>query len=286
MEPQIADALEKLLAHMDATRVHTWHGKETPHAHLLAQMSGTFDRARHPKSLHRFYGQVYSQHGEDGYIAEIFSRIGQGRKTFLEIGVENGLQNTTRFLLEQGWRGAWIEGNEEYAKEARRTFSSFIEAGSLNVISASVTAENINDLVEKIDLGNDFDLISVDIDFNTSHVWRALNARGRAYCIEYNSSIPPGVTAEVEYDAQGIWDGTNYFGAGLKVIENIGRQKKASLVGCDLQGVNAFLVAEEESEKFMGPFTAETHYELPKYSLHTHIGHQPSRHARKWSVSQ
>ncbi len=226
MEKLILEALEKLIAHMESTRVHTWHGKETPHAHLLAQLGGTFDRARDPKSLHRFYSQVYSQHGEDGYIAEIFARIGPGRKTFLEIGVENGLQNTTRFLLEQGWRGAWIEGNDEYAKEARRNFASYVEDGRLKIISSRVTIENINRLIEEIDMGNNFDLISIDIDFNTSHVWRALQALGRVYCIEYNSSIPPSVAAEVKYDAQGVWDGTNYYGAGLKVIENIGREKR------------------------------------------------------------
>lgn len=280
------DSLQKLLAAMESTRIHTWHGKETPHAHLLAQLTGTFSRAQDPKSLHRFYSQMYSQHGEDGYIAEIFSRIGSGNRTFLEIGVENGLQNTTRLLLEQGWQGIWIEGNPDHAAQAREFFADYIAEGKLEIISSMVTSDNINSLVSQARLGPKFDLVTIDIDYNTSHVWRSLQVEARVYCIEYNASLPPSVATEVTYDAEAVWDGSNYYGAGLKVIENIGRQKKASIVGCDLQGVNAFLVSDEElADHFSAPFTAEHHYELPKYHLATHVGHLPSRHARKWVTS-
>ena len=58
-------------------------------------------RYSHPLSLAPHHAQVYSQNGEDGIIAEIFARIGTRDRTFVEIGVENGLQNNTRFLLEQ-----------------------------------------------------------------------------------------------------------------------------------------------------------------------------------------
>ena len=69
-----------------------------------------------PKSLRRHYGQVYIQDGEDGIIAEIFRRIGGPQsRVFIEIGIENGLQNNTRFLLEQVWSGLWIEGSAAFA---------------------------------------------------------------------------------------------------------------------------------------------------------------------------
>lgn len=279
------ETLNKLTWMAQSAVVNTWHQKETAHAALLSQLTDTPARSADPKRLHRFYAQVYSQHGEDGYIAEIFSRIGTRSRTFLEIGIGNGLENTTRFLLEQGWRGIWVEGSEGQAAEAARLFARFIETGALTIVPLLVTAENINEAIAATGFEDEFDLISVDIDYNTSHVWRALSARSRVCCIEYNASIPPSVAAEVRYDPQGVWDGSNYFGAGLRVMEAIGRDKGLSLVGCDLQGVNAYLVRTEETEeRFCAPYTAANHYELPRYGLLAHIGHAASPVAREWQV--
>ena len=47
------------------------------------------------KRLLRFGFKAYSQNEEDGIIKEIFKRIGTTNKTFVEIGVGNGLENIT-----------------------------------------------------------------------------------------------------------------------------------------------------------------------------------------------
>src|SRR5215210_7193208 len=60
------------------------------------------------RKLNHFEFQVFSQNGEDGIIGEIFRRIGTRSRRFIEIGVGNGLENNTAFLLAQGWLGGWI----------------------------------------------------------------------------------------------------------------------------------------------------------------------------------
>jgi hypothetical protein len=65
-----------------------------------------------PRRLEPFGFKVYSQNEEDGILAEIFRRLGIARGSFCEIGVENGLQCNTLYLIHNGWRGAWLEGNE------------------------------------------------------------------------------------------------------------------------------------------------------------------------------
>lgn len=283
-QTELGKTLEDLIDAMNAVRVHTWHGKETPHAAILSAFTGCNLRAQDPKRLHRSYAQVYSQHGEDGYIAEILSRIGPGDRQFLEIGVGDGLQNTTRFLLEQGWRGIWVEGDPVQADAARSHFKRFVDNGALKIVSRFVDCASINQMVADEGMGSEFDLITVDLDYNTSHIWRALSARARVSCIEYNGSIPASVPVEVPYAPDGIWDGTNHFGAGLKTLEQIGTAKGMSLVGCDLHGVNAFFVRNEDlEERFRAPYTAENHHELPKYALQAHIGHPPSQVARDWT---
>jgi hypothetical protein len=75
-----------------------------------------------PRNLARFEQHVYSQFGEDGMIAEIFRRIGSGSKTFVEVGIGTGIENNTVFLLQQGWRGGWIEANPRSVDLVRRRF--------------------------------------------------------------------------------------------------------------------------------------------------------------------
>jgi hypothetical protein len=238
-----------------------------------------------PKSLRRHYGQVYSQNGEDGIIAEIFRRIGGPQsRVFIEIGIENGLQNNTRFLLEQGWSGLWIEGSAASAQAAAGTFARYIEAGQLQVVDRVTTPENVNEIIAGADLPGEIDFVSVDIDQHTHFVWEALTKKARVHCIEYNGSIPPSLDLWVPYDPTVAWDGSNFFGAGLKTMERIGRLKGLNLVGCDLIGINAFFVdAAVCGDRFQQPFTAEVHYELPKYGSLQAIGHRPSPGARHWS---
>jgi len=101
--------------------------------------------------------------------------------------------------------------------------------------------------------------------------------------MEYNASLPPSLPIQVPYDVNEAWDGSNWFGGGLKVVELIGQAKGQKLVGCDYMGVNAFLVNETEvGDRFQGPFIAEFHHETPKYELTNKMGHPPSQVARAW----
>src|SRR5271169_166793 len=54
------------------------------------------------KRLERYGFKVWSQYDEDGIIQEIFNRIGLGARTFVEFGVENGLENNSLKLLLEG----------------------------------------------------------------------------------------------------------------------------------------------------------------------------------------
>jgi hypothetical protein len=67
---------------------------------------------------------------------------------------------------------------------------------------------------------------------NTAHLWRALRRTARVACIEYNGCLPATAGFGVPYDPVVSWDGTSWFGAGLKAMERIGAAKGMSLVGC------------------------------------------------------
>ena len=253
---------------------------------MLFQIALAEGRYTDPLGLSRHAAQVYSQNGEDGMIAEIFSRIGTRDKFFVEFGIEDGTENNTRLLLESGWNGVWLDANKEATARAADTFHSFIASGALKIVNHPVTKDNVNILLESNDVPRTFDFLSLDIDQNTHHVWQSLQFTARACCVEYNAAIPPVLELGAPYDPEKFWDGTNWFGAGLGALENIGRRKDLDLVGCDLLGINAFFVgANETSGKFREPFTAVTHWEPLRHGLVGRRGHPAAKAARLWSAT-
>lgn len=239
-------------------------------ASLLAEA-----RYQNPRNLSRFAFQSFSQNGEDGMIAEIFRRIGVNTRYFVEVGAGDGLENNTAFLLAQGWKGCWIEGDGPLVQTIEQHFREPIAQNRLRVQQSFVTAENIAALLESMQAPSEFDLLSLDIDRNTYFAWEALkNFQPRVAVIEYNSSFPPDVEWTVTYEAERVWNNTMYQGASLKSLELLGRQLGYALVGCDLHGVNAFFVRRDLcGEHFAEPFTAENHFEPPRHWLIRRDGH-------------
>lgn len=233
-------------------------------------------RYQNSKRLNMYEQQVYSQNGEDGIIAEIFRRIGTKNKFFVEFGVGDGLENNTAYLLLKNWTGYWIDGNKESVNRIKQRFSLAINKKILLIDYAFVTAESIEALFKKVNVPEEFDLLSIDINGNDYWVWKAIeNYRPRVVIIEYNAIFPPDVELVIKYNPKFVGNETCYFGASLKSLEILGSKKGYKLVGCDFRGVNAFFVREDlVKDKFLEPFTAENHYEpYRSHYLGTKIDH-------------
>ena len=64
------------------------------------------EMAREPGDLRELEYSVSSQNGEDGILEEIFRRIGDGGKYFVEFGVGTGDEcNCAHLVRSAGWRG-------------------------------------------------------------------------------------------------------------------------------------------------------------------------------------
>lgn len=222
-----------------------------------------------PKRLNRWEHKVFSQAGEDGIIAEIFRRIGTTNRVFVELAPGDGLENNTRYLLSSGWSGLWIEANPGRVGEIVKNQSRAIEQGTLRLLHGFVTAENIESLFKKADVPEEFDLLSIDIDRNDYWAWKEIRRyQPRVVVIEYNAIFPPPCEWVVEYAPDAAWDGTSNCGASLAALGDLGASKGYKLVGCNLAGVNACFVRDDlAGENFCSPFTAENHYEPPRYYL-------------------
>lgn len=218
-------------------------------------------RYQDPKRLLSSAFKIHSQNGEDGMIAEIFRRIGHTSKVFVEIGVGDGRECNSAFLLACGWTGYWIDCKGEMNDALRRQTPSVRDR--LTTVHVMVTAENVDSILERQKIEKEFDFLSIDIDQNTYYVWKALSRyRPCVVVIEYNPLLPAATDWKVNYSPDRVWDGSSNYGASLFALERLGFELGYNLVGCDYSGTNAFFVrADLVGNHFAMPFTAENHYE-------------------------
>ena len=206
-------------------------------------------------NIKKFGIKIYSQNDEDGIILYILKHIGIKTKKFVEIGVENGTEcNTTNLLKNFNWKGVQIKGNKILYSDAKIQLKKILKEKikNLKLLNIFITKKNVNKIL-KNNCGKEVDLLSIDIDGNDFWIWKSIKCiKPRLVIIEYNSFFGPKLSCTIPYNAKFIWDYKNkrsYYGASLKALEKLGKQKKYTLVGIDRNGVNAFFVRNDLSKK-------------------------------------
>ncbi|MBA3721548.1 MAG: class I SAM-dependent methyltransferase [Parachlamydiaceae bacterium] len=216
--------------------------------------------------ISRYEKKVYSQNGEDGVLVELFNYIKPDHKYFVEFGVESGSQCNTRLLrTKYQWNGLMMDGSHANAE--------------INLHQELITAENINTLFDKYKVPYNLDLLSIDLDFNDFYIWNAISPdyKPKVVVIEYNASHLPEEDKIVEYDSQGKWDYSNYFGASILAMARLGNKKGYSLVYADNNGVNLFFVRNDLLSilpvKIKNAGDIGKIYKAPKYGVGPNGGH-------------
>ena len=202
-------------------------------------------------NISKFGIKIYSQNEEDGIILYILKHIGIRTKKFIEIGSESGTEcNTTNLLKYFDWSGMQIESDKGLYNNAKIQLKKNLREKIKNVklVNSFVTKKNINKIIKK-NFKKEVDLLSIDIDGNDFWIWKEINCiKPRLVVVEYNSFFGPTLSCTIPYNPKFIWDHKNkrsYYGASLKALEKLGRQKKYTLVGVDGNGVNAFFVRND-----------------------------------------
>lgn len=204
---------------------------------LLSIMSLCSQLAAEEADLSLYERRLISQNGEDGVLQEIFDRIGITNKYYVDFGAGNGhFCSNVKYLREAyGWGGLLLEGSRTAGDP------------SINLHPAFITAENICDIFAKHNVPQEFDLISIDIDGNDFYVWKALarEYRPRVVIIECNPYFPAHEDKVMQYDASYMWDGSEYCGASVLALYNLGRKLGYSFVYQEQEGVNLFFIRDD-----------------------------------------
>jgi hypothetical protein len=153
----------------------------------------------------------HSENGEDGVIAEIFSRLGIHSGFVVEFGAWDGIyaSNTFHLLRKGNFKAVYIEGDAKRFEDLQKTATRM--KGKIIPIHAFVGTEgssSLDALLSSTDIPKDFELLSIDIDGADYQVWEAFkNYRPKVVIIEVNASIPLD-TLHIHGD--GTYNGTSF----------------------------------------------------------------------------
>ncbi len=183
---------------------------------------------------------VHSQFGEDGIIEEILSRISPIDRWCVEFGAWDGihLSNTRRLIEQCNYSAILIEGSAARYEKLVELNKSLQNVTCLNAFVGFDDTTSLDTLLRKTQCPKDFDFLSIDIDGNDIHAWKALRRyRPKLVCIEFNPTIPVAANFAQPAEAQCMW------GSSLRALYDVGVDKRYRLVCANR--LNAFFVAEE-----------------------------------------
>jgi hypothetical protein len=213
--------------------------------------------------------QVFSQAGDDGIIQRLVREVPIPQRVFVEFGVQDYTESNTRFLLlKDNWSGLVIDGSPRNIQFIQR--DPVYPRHALKAICAFVNTANINRLLEEHLPTRSIGLLSIDIDGNDYWIWKAISAVEPAIVItEYNSRFGPSRAVTVPYDEDFVRGRAHYthiyYGASLKALWILAKEKGYDLVCCNSYGNNAFWVRRDLRPASLPALTAEEAYCAGKF---------------------
>ncbi len=216
-------------------------------------------------------GNVYSQSGEDGVIQAILKRLPDTTRWCVEFGAWDGeyLSNTCRLTREAGYSAVLFEADAEKFATLQSNCAKYPDTHPVRALVGFGADDNLDVLLAKTPIPLDYDLLSIDVDGNDYHIWKATTKyRPRVVCIEFNPTVP----TEVRFVQPA--DPAVQQGSSLASIVDLGKEKGYELVAVLLH--NAIFVRAEYYPRFEiednRPEVLRTRLEQISYLFHGYDG--------------
>ncbi|MEI7945473.1 MAG: hypothetical protein WCJ02_02200 [bacterium] len=193
-----------------------------------------------PTWLCDYQRDVYSQAGEDGIIEEILRLIPNHDLWCVEFGAWDGMHysNSRNLIENKSYSAVLIEGSKKRFTELQGNYSHCSTVYPVNAFVGFDPNDNLDTLLKKTPIPHDFDFLSIDIDGNDYHVWKAMSLyRPKALVIEFNPTIP----SHIEFVQPA--DPSVSKGSSLLSLIKLGKEKGYELVS--VLSFNAFFVKQE-----------------------------------------
>jgi hypothetical protein len=139
--------------------------------------------------LNEYAQDVHSQTGEDGVIAKALELLPDRDRWCVEFGAWDGkhLSNTFNLVENAGYRVVLIEGDPDKFQALRTEYPYRERAFFIGRFVAWDENDNLDTLLQETQIPLNFDLLSIDVDGNDYHIWRAVSKyRPKLVLIEFN----------------------------------------------------------------------------------------------------
>lgn len=161
-----------------------------------AHLSSLAALKRAGRWLSEFERNVTSQSGEDGILAKVLGLLPNLDHWCVEFGAWDGKSDSNTYDLvdRQGYNVVLIEGATDKYRQLSSSYPHKDRAIFINAYVGWSADNGLDQLLGRYSIPRNFDLLSVDVDGNDYHIWRAAkDFRPKLVLIEYNPTIANSV---------------------------------------------------------------------------------------------
>ena len=200
-------------------------------------------------SIEETFFKVFSQDYEDGIIQYLIKSLGLKNIKFVEIGTQDYSESNTRYIFEtMRCEGLIIDPTPNLKKK----INSFLRTwkNTLTIHNDFINSNNVVEIIEKNSFEKNLDIFSLDIDGIDYWILEKLPKKiAKIFIIEYNpyfGSKKEICAPNIEYFDRFKYHSTGFcWGASLKAIIKLMKQKGYTFIGTNNLNVNSFFVQDE-----------------------------------------
>lgn len=170
---------------------------------------------------------VHSQCGEDGILGKVLEMLPERDQWCVEFGAWDGrhMSNTCHLVEDKDYSVVFIEGNPAKVEVLKKNFGHNPKVYPLCRFVGWEGDQKLDKILSETPIPKNFDLLSIDIDGNDWHVWKAVDEyRPKVVIIEFNPTMP----TELDYVQPPEF--STQIGCSLKALERLGKEKGYELV--------------------------------------------------------
>ena len=200
-------------------------------------------------TIEETFFKVFSQDYEDGIIQYLIKSLGLKNIKFVEIGTQDYSESNTRYIFEtMRCEGLIIDPTPNLKKK----INSFLRTwkNTLTIHNDFINSNNVVKIIEKNSFEKNLDIFSLDIDGIDYWILEKLPKKiAKIFIIEYNpyfGSKKEICAPNIEYFDRFKYHSTGFcWGASLKAIIKLMKQKGYTFIGTNNLNVNSFFVQDE-----------------------------------------
>ena len=217
-------------------------------------------------SINQHEFKITSQNNEDGIIDFLSKNILKPDNTFFEIGFDFHEFNSLN-LIKQEWSGTLIDGDIIKCDKLRVCLKNNFSEEKVVVRNQFVDYDNINEIIRKQIILNNFDFFSLDTDGMDYWILQSLNFNPKIICAEFNPWLGKVKALTIPKSKSFNYQSDMFYGASIKAFKYLLNKKGYKLVAIESSGNNAFFINQKEFKIYFEELDIEKSFKYdPKFT--------------------